>query len=138
MTMNTESTTAKIGRSMKKRENMGLLRLWLGGWLRFRLGLRLGFGNLDRRPGPELHEAVGDDALAALQALDDDPGIARPLARPHRPRLSQILVVDQINEFSLWTLENGALRHEERLRPHGAVQDDAHELPRAERALGVG
>src|SRR3954465_6898568 len=78
-------TAAKIGRSMKKRENM--------------LFLRRGcfcFGNLHGRARPDAHHAIGDHALAALQARSDDPGVAGPRAGLDRPRLRHALLVHDV------------------------------------------
>src|SRR5438034_6082749 len=95
-TMKMDSTAAKMGRSMKKRENMGLfLRL------RFCFRLGAGLGDAHRRSRPEAHQALDDHAVAGLHALVDDPGIARPLADLDRPRLRGVLLVDDIDELAL-------------------------------------
>src|SRR5438128_8613178 len=89
-TIKMDSTAAKIGRSMKKRENMVLLlRRWFALRLRRRLGP--GFGDAHRRSRPEAHQALDDHAIAGLHALVDDPGIARPFADLDRPRLRRVL-----------------------------------------------
>src|SRR3972149_10307694 len=96
-TMNIDSTTAKIGRSMKNLESMvgppgsgfhgGLCRRFyrrIGGFCR-RLARRLGrpllFGadDIDRRTGGEdFRHAVDDDPVARLDARMDDPAAAGP------------------------------------------------------------
>src|SRR5688572_4626337 len=108
ITMKIESTAAKIGRSMKKREIMIASRLLLVRRLRrgllgrlaagftVRLACRLAsrrafpvgggraIGDLHRPAGRahhlQLHHAVHDDAVAGLQAVRDDPGVACPVA----------------------------------------------------------
>src|SRR5687768_18594697 len=113
--MKIDSTAAKIGRSMKKRDiicgslllggRRGLLlrslvrtRIWtlsarfaaLAGRA-FAVSGRGAVRDLHRSArGPhelQLHHAVNDYALAGLEAAADDPGIARPVADFHRPRL---------------------------------------------------
>src|SRR5207237_6878323 len=68
MMMNTESTAAKIGRSMKKRDSIELL---------FRCGVRrvLRFCDLRRSARAELKDTVGDHALAGLEPRGDHPGV---------------------------------------------------------------
>src|SRR5438874_5948115 len=65
-TMKMDSTAAKIGLSMKNRENMGLfLRLR---FLRLRLRRRLCpcLGDAHRRSRPEAHQAFDDHGIARL------------------------------------------------------------------------
>src|SRR5712692_6280701 len=115
-TMKMESTAAKIGRSMKKRENMALLlrlRFCLGFRLRLRLRLRL--GDAHRRAGPQAHQALDDHAVARLYAVVDHPAVARPVADLDRARFSLAFFIDDINKFSLGTFEDGALRHRKRV-----------------------
>src|SRR5437867_4272229 len=94
-TMKMDSTAAKIGLSMKSRENMDLfLRLRFGFRLALRLRRRLGasFGDAHRRSRPEAHQALDDHAIAGLHVLVDDPGIARPFADLDRQRLRGVLL----------------------------------------------
>src|SRR5262245_65143767 len=72
ITNTTDTTAAKIGRSMKKREmRMGRARRSVGGGA-LRVG-RVGGGelrgDLDARPGP--HQAVDDDAVVGIEARGD-------------------------------------------------------------------
>src|SRR5213592_100403 len=85
MTKKIDSTAAKIGRSMKKRENMGRAPRGL-------LGRRGGLGGpagRGRRRLRELHRcageedarhAVDDDVVAGGQALGDDPAVGELVA----------------------------------------------------------
>src|SRR3954471_9003614 len=100
--MKMDRTAAKIGRSMKKRENMLFLRRG------FRFFFCLCFGNLHRGTRPDAHHAIGDHALAALQARGDDPGVAGPRAGLDRPRLGHALLVDDIDELALRPFEHRA------------------------------
>src|SRR2546421_11075839 len=100
-TMKPDTTVAKIGLSMKKRENMAfLLRFCFGFRLRLRglrlLGLRLRsrFGDAHRGARSEAHQALDDHAVAGLNALVDDPGVAGPVADFDRPRLRGALLLD--------------------------------------------
>src|SRR6185503_4760881 len=86
----------------------------------------------------ELHKAIDNDALTRLHARGDDPVVAGPLARLHRPRLGGALLVDHVDELSLRALEHRALRHGEGVGPGRAVQDHAHELSGAQGAVGIG
>src|SRR5947207_10383706 len=114
-TMKMDSTAAKIGLSMKKRENMVLL---LRRWLALRLRRRFGasFGDVHRGSRPEAHQTLDDHAIAGLHALVDDPGIARPLADLDRPRLCGALLVDDVDELALRSLHHRALRHRDGIR----------------------
>ena len=99
--MKIESTAAKIGRSMKKREIMrffalrrgrcgavasvlAVVGLALPAGLRRVLRHRARVDDLHRRARADLHDAVDDDALARLQARLDDPAVAGPFADLHR------------------------------------------------------
>src|SRR3954470_5876873 len=92
--MKIDSTAAKIGRSMKKRENMLLLLR-----RRFAFAFRLLLGNLHRSTGPELHEPVHDHFFARLQAVQHHPVGARPLAELDRARLRDPLLADDVDEL---------------------------------------
>src|SRR5947208_13314144 len=114
-TMKMDSTAAKIGLSIKKRENMGLflrLRFLL---LRLRRRLCPGFGDAHRRSRPQAHQALDDHAIAGLDALVDDPGIARPFADFDRARLGGVVLIDDVDELALRALEHRALRHGDRV-----------------------
>src|SRR5580765_713891 len=86
--MKREITTAKIGRSMKKRENIlvpALLRLALAAVLGRRSSRRTGrrrvrISQRHRRAGKEdPRQAIHDHLVARLQAVGDDPVGAGPL-----------------------------------------------------------
>src|SRR2546422_4605957 len=131
-TMKMDTTAAKMGRSMKNRENMGLL-----------LGRGFGcfglcFGNPHRGARPEAHHAVDDHALARLEPARDDPGLPRPFAGLDRARLGLAFFIDDVDELSLRPFQHRALRHGDRVGARRAAQDDAHELAGLERAAGVG
>src|SRR4051812_16553712 len=64
MTMNVESTAAKIGRSMKKREIMRISLFGVGDARRRRL---------HERARRDLHDAVDDHPLTGLQSRFHDP-----------------------------------------------------------------
>src|SRR5437764_6357792 len=98
-TMKVEMTAAKSGRSMKKRDNMGvpsrlLGRGAVGGRSRFfSAGCRRRFGarQLDRRARLQPGDAVDDHVVAGIQAGFDDEKIAPiavdPVADTDRPWL---------------------------------------------------
>src|SRR5438105_7495599 len=140
-TIKIDSTAAKIGRSMKKRENMGrlFLRLWflrLGRRLAGRIGI--GVGDAHRRARPQAHQSLGDHAIAGLHALVDHPGVTGPVTDLDRARLCRAVFIDDVDELALRALEHRALRNGERIRARRAAQDDAHEFARPQLALGIG
>ena len=130
--MKIESTAAKIGRSMKKRENMATSSPQRLSWLLGDLLFSRLLGHLHRRARADLHHAVDDHLLAGLQAGGDDPVVARPVADLHRPRLGRALLVDHVDELALRAFQHRALRHGDRVRARRAVQHHAHELARAQ------
>src|SRR5688572_7520749 len=165
MTMKIESTAAKIGRSIKKREIMvdpdfcrwgrgaGGVRLVRygrlllgggGGFLRAVGGLLLRrrrrafrVRHLDRRTGTDLENAVHDHAVAGLQAGVDDPAVSVPVTDLERPRLGLALGVDDVGELALRAFQHRALRQHDCPGPHRALQHDADELSRAQLSAGI-
>src|SRR6266853_1467621 len=118
ITMKIESTAAKIGRSMKKRENMWRLPYFCattGAW----------------------PSALGIPLFAALPRRDN-PGIAPPGAQLDRPVLGPAFGADHVDELALRAFEHRALRHEDRGRPLGTFQGHAHELAGMQEARGIG
>src|SRR5258708_39755979 len=115
--MKMESTAAKIGLSMKKRENMALLLRFCFGFRLRLLGLRLRsrFSDAHRSARSEAHQALDDHLVARLHAFLDDPRIARPVADLDRPRLRGAFLVDHVDELALRPLEHRALRHGQRV-----------------------
>src|SRR5258706_13493489 len=128
--MKREITTAKIGRSMKKRENIlvaALLRLALAATLGRRSTRRTGWRGVrvsehHRRAGKEdPRQAVHDHLVARLQAVADDPIGAGPLPDRDRARLRYVLVgilpvgID-VDHLALRAFHHRALRHRDRLR----------------------
>src|SRR5687767_13884243 len=129
ITMKIESTAAKIGRSMKKRDIMAVSRLLLVRRLRrglvrrlaagltirlacrfasrraFPVGGRRAVADLHRSTGRshhlQLHHAVHDHAVAGFQAVVDDPAVTRPVTDFHRPGLGLALGVHDIDELAL-------------------------------------
>src|SRR5882672_10732608 len=110
ITMKIESTAAKIGRSMKKRENMwSSLLLRDDGSPAFGLGrpvLRgVGFPRLRGRDShgrarADFHHAVHDHPVSGVETCGDNPGIAVPVAQLDRPGLGLALGVDHIDELA--------------------------------------
>src|SRR5690242_941668 len=83
MKITIESTAAKIGRSMKKRDRRMVLTLRDGRVGRVLHGHYLG-GHLDARPHP--HEAIHDDLLTGLGSRADGPEtVIRQPGGLHRP-----------------------------------------------------
>src|SRR5690349_22559554 len=81
MKITIESTAAKIGRSMKKRDRRMVLALRDGRVGRVLHGHHLG-RHLDARPHP--HQAVHDDLLAGLEPRAHDPKtVVREAAELH-------------------------------------------------------
>src|SRR6476660_8304372 len=81
MTMKMDRTAAKIGRSMKKRENMrpSLFRSGLGG------GRGCGRGalrNLNRRTRADAHQPIDDDLVAGLQSFANHPALRTRQVHP--------------------------------------------------------
>src|SRR6266850_5761215 len=130
ITMKIESTAANIGRSMKKRENMMELPLFLcddgsaafGRPVLRGVGFpRLRFSDSHGRARADLHDAVHDHAIAGGETRSHDPGFAVPVAKLDRPGLGLALGVDDVDELALRTFEHRALRHQDRGRPLGAL-----------------
>src|SRR6185503_2514394 len=126
MVMKTEITAAKIGLSMKNREN---IYLFCGGFW---------FSDLYRRSRPQFHDAVDDHLVAFLEARGDDPLVLRPLARLHRARVGGALLAHHVDELALRAVEHRALGHGDRVRMRRAAQHHAHERAGAQHAFGVG
>src|SRR3954465_4536466 len=102
--MNRDRTAAKMGRSMKNRENIYFFSA--AGFSGGACGLSVpacgfGRGNLHRSARPELHQPVDDDSIAGLQAFGDDPVIACPFAERDRTRLGGAFFIDDVDELSL-------------------------------------
>src|SRR5207248_284636 len=98
--MNTiDSTEAKIGRSMKKREILiaGSIRLRLrpGRPRRRSLLLRRHFGTW-----PRPHQAVDDDAVVRRDPVLDDAQVADELAERDVSRARNILAIDHEHELA--------------------------------------
>src|SRR4051794_5297754 len=94
-----EMTPANIGRLMKNSENdmVGSL-LGGGGRCRWCRGGRFG----DRRARTHLEQVVDDHAVARLEAREDRPVAADPVAHSHRARLRLAVRVDDEDEAGLF------------------------------------
>ncbi len=138
-TRNSEITAAKIGRSMKKRENMAASAGYdfgAGGALLSFAGAPPppsgaagpcgGASATMGAPGAQARDAVDDYALAGLEPRLDDPQVADlrvgrvdPLAegdRAHRGHVLAVLVaVDDVDELALRAVEHRDLRNGDRL-----------------------
>src|SRR5574338_898533 len=160
--MTMEMTEAKIGRSIQKLEMFMVaarsLRRLLSGLLALQFflhprqggsgGLRaLGFGgpgSLGRclfdafqgcaRTYPD--RAIHHDLLARLEALENEPVVAVPIAHLHHP-LFGLAVLDHPYIVALGALQHRPLRHQDGAGAGRALDQHPHELPRAERTLGV-
>src|SRR6266851_3865632 len=125
MTMKSDSTAAKMGRSMNRRENIvsplffrhGEGRLAAFRTLAHRLRRVIGLvavmrrGDGHRRSGADFHHAVHDHLVSGIEARGDDPGVALPIAQLDRTRLGPALGVDDVDELALRPLEHRALRN---------------------------
>src|SRR3954470_21702398 len=146
-TMTIDSTAAKIGRSMKKTENMvsalGRRRSAAGGGL---LGPGRGLLRLARRalldgdldPGPHFLRAFHDDALARLHAGIDHHEILRGAAHLNRAHGHLVVVADDEERLHSLGLLDRLLRDEHRVLPLFDEHPHAHEQPRPEEAVGIG
>src|SRR3954468_24606963 len=153
-TITIDSTAAKIGRSMKKTENMvsalGRLRSAAGGGLlgagRGLLGSRRGRLRLRRRalmdgdldPGPHFLRAFHDDPLARLHSGIDHGKIVGGAAHLDRAHGHLVVVADYQERLPSLGLLDGLLRHEHRVLPLFDEHPHAHEQPRPEKAVGIG
>src|ERR1043165_1232791 len=82
-------------------------------------------------------ETLGDDAVARLQAVLDDPVAADALPRLHRLDRDDVVGADDADLLDALQLVDGALRHDERGAAdvgHGA---DARVLPGAQDVAGI-
>ena len=149
MTMKIDSTAAKIGRSMKKRENMARLLYFEAAAGRApALRRRAACGDLDRRTGADAHQPSTITLSPGFKPSRDDPArgsAVDPLAActgraGHHGALHRRLVAGRshIDELALRPLQHGALGHQDRIGPRGADQAHAHELPGLDRAVSVG
>ena len=165
ITMKIESTAAKIGRSMKKREIMRASHFFSAGAAGFcgALSRRLAAGLARRlcraalavaaaRGIADLHRPTCTGAPGPIfitpSTTTRSPGLQAGLSMiqpspaqsptSHRPRLGLALGVDDVDELALRAFEHRALRHHDRARPHRALQHDAHELAGAQHAAGIG
>src|SRR6185312_12056786 len=128
------TTAAKIGRSMKKRENMRGAAAYFGA-ARLRSRRRDVRRRVDLGAGREAQRAVDDHRVAVLEALVDEPVVAVPVADVDRPHRGLAVLAEQPHEVALGTLLDGALRHQDRVRPQRALQVHAHVLVGPQHAL---
>src|SRR6266850_3632088 len=139
-TRNIERTAAKIGRSIKKRENMQMPLLLFGGLLGgIRLGRRdlAGLGgiggrrlcDLDWRARAGLYHAIHDYLVSGLEAAEDNPVLSGPVAYLNGARFDDALGVDGQHDLGARTLQHGALWNRNRGGTHAAGKCHAGELP---------
>src|SRR3954469_4848544 len=102
-----DNTTAKIGRSIKKREKRTrflLQRVGLPGCRRRRGG---NFGNhssvrsSDLHPGPHAHQTIDHDALAGLESRVDDAEAINHPAQCDRAILDGVVVLEDEHELAI-------------------------------------
>src|ERR1700688_3254773 len=88
----------------------GRLLLTLGwltlGWLTGLAARRGCLRDLHRRTRPCLDDTIDDDPVASLQAADDDPFVARPVADLYRARLDDALRIDGQHDFGARAFED--------------------------------
>src|SRR5208283_5192351 len=70
--------------------------------------------------------------------LVDEPVVAVPVANIDDSLFGLSVAVSDPDEMRLCALLHGALRHQDRVRAHGTLDFDAHELPRSQYTLRVG
>ena len=156
MTMKIDSTAAKIGRSIKKRENIGdsfrilVFALYffasafftsplpaLRPAFAFHSGRRAKHDRCATGDREQLGGAVGDDDIARLQTRLDDPLLLAvdfdPIAQRHWARqrdvgLAVLTFTGNEDELALRPIHHRALRHDDRVRTHRAFDDHAHKL----------
>ncbi len=113
-----ESTAAKIGRSMKKRDSrMGLTLRRCGGRRIPRVGRvrdhgRHGRRDLDARPDP--HETVDDDLVARLDAGSHDSEAIRERADLDRAIHQTVALAEQEDELPVLVRADGSVTHQQR------------------------
>ena len=83
-------------------------------------------------------EAIHQHAVTVFQSLGHDPLAQRPAVQFHRARLQLVFGVDHKHHLAKRAVNHRALRHAQTVGPVGAAQRDAHKLPGAQAAVGVG
>ena len=77
--------------------------------------------DLDRRSGPDFHDPFGDDALAGLQPILNDPALLDFAAKGDGPDLGLVLTVHRIDKRALWTLRDRRVRNDDAARGLGRL-----------------
>src|SRR5581483_6321718 len=140
MTKTTETTAAKIGRSMKKCE----MRMRL-----VRLGLRCVFrrGRCRGRPfffhrhlysGTGAHQAVDDDAIAGGQTFLDDAQVIIDFSRDDVFLPDDAAIVDDQHVFARLLGADGGVWNKQRGKCRRARHTEAAEHARRENSVGIG
>src|SRR5690606_466150 len=123
-------TQAKTGRSMK---NWGI-----GSALFGRRSLALPRRGDHLGPRTDLVVALDDDAIAGLDAFEDEVLVVDDAAGGHGAHLDLVLVVDHEDlRAERGVALDGLLRDEERVLVLAEGDERPHEHPRQERELGV-
>src|SRR3989344_525266 len=151
--MSTDSTPAKMGRSMKKRDRfMDANSSGRSGSGRWRLGCVLGFLAITRNLGLGGHgdrlrrhhctgthalQAVDDDVLARLEARGDHAQAVNRRAQGDLAVLGLVALAHHHHELLVLVGTHGTLVDQQGLRVAGLAHADAGELAGDERAVFV-
>src|SRR6266446_2974965 len=137
----TETTAAKIGRSMKKcemrirRRSVGLAGRFGGRHARLR-GCRLLLGR-HLLPLAYPHQAIDDDAVAGREAVLDHAQVSDQLTKRHIAQPRNVVLIDHVDEFARLLAADGGVGEHQRLIRRRGRHLHAREHAGRESALGV-